>query len=163
MFYVVILSKYLLGLTLIICAIITVMSYKSWFQSHGKKHSKIVNKLSHLSDSKIIEYFRFENMVKNEPNFCPLYPKNQKCHDIEDLNCYLCACPNFRFDDNGFEKIQNQTLFSYCNINSKYGKPFETKDAIHQNCSDCLIPHHKSYIKKNFSRDWFEIMKNVTD
>lgn len=100
-------------------------------------------------------------MVQNEPDFCPLYAKNKKCHDMENLNCYLCACPNFRFDDNGFEKIENRTLFSKCNINSKDGDQFKTDIAIHQNCTGCTVPHHESYIQKNFSRDWFEIMKNV--
>ena len=137
------------------------MSYNSWFQSHGEKHKKVVEKLSHLNDQEVIEYFRFENMVKNEPDFCPLYAKNQKCHDMENLNCYLCACPNFRFDDNGFEEIENRTLFSRCSINSKDGTEFKTDSAIHQNCSGCSVPHHKSYIQKRFSRDWFEIMKSV--
>ncbi|HHB94141.1 MAG TPA: hypothetical protein ENK88_03260, partial [Campylobacterales bacterium] len=102
------------------------MSYSSWFQSHGEKHKKIIKKLSNLNDQELIEYFRFENMVQNEPDFCPLYAKNKKCHDMENLNCYLCACPNFRFDDNGFEKIENRTLFSKCNINSKDGDQFKT-------------------------------------
>ncbi len=137
------------------------MSYSSWFQSHGEKHKKIIKKLSNLNDQELIEYFRFENMVQNEPDFCPLYAKNKKCHDMENLNCYLCACPNFRFDDNGFEKIENRTLFSKCNINSKDGDQFKTDSAIHQNCTGCTVPHHESYIQKNFSRDWFEIMKNV--
>ncbi|NOZ90378.1 MAG: hypothetical protein GXO60_03725 [Epsilonproteobacteria bacterium] len=139
------------------------MNYKSWFNKHGKKHQEIIKKLSHLSDDELIEYFRFENMVKNEPDFCPLYDKNKKCHDIEELNCYLCACPNFRFDDNGFEQIENRTLFSKCSINSKDGREFKSENAIHQNCSGCLVPHHKNYIKENFSRDWFEIMKSVTN
>jgi predicted transcriptional regulator len=137
------------------------MSYNSWFQSHGEKHYKIIEKLSHLNNQEVIEYFRFENMVQNEPYFCPLYAKNKKCHDIENLNCYLCACPNFRFNDNGFKKVENRTLFSKCNINSKDGDQFKTDNAIHQNCSGCLVPHHESYIRKNFSRNWFEIMKNV--
>ncbi|MCK4442191.1 MAG: hypothetical protein KAU90_09285 [Sulfurovaceae bacterium] len=137
------------------------MSYSSWFQSHGEKHKKIIKKLSHLNDQELIEYFRFENMIQNEPNFCPLYIKNKKCHDIEKLNCYLCACPNFRFNDNGFAEIENRTLFSKCNINSKDGDQFKTDNAIHQNCTGCTVPHYESYIQKNFSRDWFEIMKNV--
>jgi hypothetical protein len=137
------------------------MSYSSWFQAHGEKHKKVMERLSHLSDQEVIDYFRFENMVENEPDFCPLYAKNQKCHDMKNLNCYLCACPNFRFDDNGFEQIENRTLFSRCNINSKDGTEFKTDSAIHQNCAGCSVPHHESYIQKKFSRDWFEIMKNV--
>ena len=47
------------------------MSYGSWFQEHGEKHKKIIEKLAHLSDDELIEYFRFDNMVKKEPDFCP--------------------------------------------------------------------------------------------
>jgi len=137
------------------------MSYKSWFEKHGKKHKEIIKKLSHLSDEEIIEYFKFENMVKNEPDFCPLYAKNKKCHDIEELNCYLCACPNFRFDDNGLGSVGEKIVYSKCSIDSKDGERFESKDAIHQNCSNCLVPHYRGYIEKNFSRDWFEIMNEV--
>ena len=137
------------------------MSYTKWFENHAKRHKKIVDQLSHLSDEEVVEYFDFDNMKIKHTDFCPLYAKNKKCHDIENLNCYLCACPNFRFNDNGFKKVENRTLFSKCNINSKDGDQFKTDNAIHQNCSGCLVPHHESYIQKNFSRNWFEIMKNV--
>lgn len=72
---------------------------------------KCNEKLEGNTKQEIIEYFRFENMVKNEPDFCPLYKDNKKCHDMEDLNCYLCACPHFRFDDNGFKKILMEKYF----------------------------------------------------
>jgi len=137
------------------------MSYSTWFTTHGKKHQEIMKKLTLLSDDEVIAYFRFENMVEKEPDFCPLYKDNKKCHEIELLNCYLCACPNFRFDDKGIAKKEEKTLYSICNIKSKHGSTFETKEAIHQNCSGCLIPHQESYIKKYFSREWFEIMKEV--
>ncbi len=138
------------------------MSYKSWFETHGNKHKEIVNRLSKLTDNEILEYFKFENMVKQEPDFCPLYKKNKKCHDIENLNCYLCGCPNFRFNDNGFKTIENFTLFSKCNINSKHGAEFKKDGMIHQDCSKCTIPHNKEYIQKIFSKDWFKIMKYVS-
>ena len=80
---------------------------------------------------------------------------------MKELNCYLCACPNFRFDDNGFKKVEEKTLYSTCNIESKDGAQFISDDAIHQNYAGCLVPHHEAYIKKNFSRDWFKIMKEV--
>ncbi len=137
------------------------MSYGKWFKAHGEKHKKVMEKLTNLNTDEVITYFRFENMVKEEPDFCPLYKDNKKCHDIEVLNCYLCACPNFKFDDNGFDEIENKTLMSYCNINSKYGAKFNSKDKIHQDCSSCHIPHSESYIKKYFDRDWFNIMKGV--
>ena len=47
------------------------MSYASWFERHAKKHKKIVDKLlaKNFSQDEIIEYFDFDNMVKNEQNF----------------------------------------------------------------------------------------------
>ena len=128
------------------------MGYRSWFDNHAKKHKQIMQKLQELSDDEIIEYFKFENMQKNEPDFCPLYAKNIKCHEIKQLNCYLCACPNFRFDDNA-PKIK-----SYCSIDFKDGKQIESNGFIHQDCSNCTIPHKQKYIKQNFSKDWKDIM-----
>jgi len=137
------------------------MSYASWFLAHGKKHKAIVEKISNLSDNEIIEYFRYENMIKKELNFCPLYKDAKKCHEIENLNCYLCACPNFRFDDKGFKELEKKTLFSYCEIDSKNGAEFRRDNAIHQDCSGCFVPHNEAYIKKIFSRDWFKIMRGT--
>lgn len=120
-----------------------------------------MEKLNHLSRDKVIAYFRFENMVKKEPDFCYLYQENKKCHEMEELNCYLCGCPNFRFNDEGFSNKKGKTLFSYCFINSKDGGVFESKDALHQDCTNCTIPHEEAYIRKHFRRDWFEMMRDV--
>ncbi len=121
-----------------------------------------MTKLTHLSDEEVIVYFRYENMVQHEPDFCPLYAQNKKCHDMENLNCYLCACPNFRFNDAGIEQKEGKLLKSFCAIDSKEGAQFVGEDAIHQNCSGCTVPHHEAYIRKHFKRDWFDIMKKVT-
>ena len=137
------------------------MSYTSWFQAHREKHKAIMDKLTALNDEEVIAYFRFDNMVKQEPDFCPLYKDNKKCHNMPELNCYLCACPNFRFDDAGFKKVANKTLYSTCNIDSKDGSQYISDDAIHQNCEGCLVPHHEAYIKKVFDRDWFRVMREV--
>lgn len=127
------------------------MTYNSWLESHTIKHKKIMDKLTDLSDDEVIEYFRFENMVENELDFCPLYKDNTKCHEMENLNCYLCACPHFRV---GEKK-------SYCDINSKDGGSIVANDGyIHQDCSKCCVPHHQSYIKKNFNRNWSIIFNN---
>ena len=61
------------------------MTYDSWYQAHGKKHKAVMDKLTHLSDDEVIAYFRFDNMVKNEPDFCALYTENKKCHKCERL------------------------------------------------------------------------------
>ena len=136
------------------------MSYINWYKEHGEKHKVIMDKLTHLSDEEIVAYFRFDNMVKNEPDFCPLYKENKKCHDKEELNCYFCACPNFRFDDKGWE-MKGAKYFSSCSIDSKEGSVFVGDAGNHQDCSNCFVPHSESYIRRNFSRDWFEVMENV--
>jgi len=137
------------------------MSYTKWFQAQGERHRNVVEKLllKNFSKDEIIEYFAFENMVKDEPDFCPLYADNRKCHDYEALNCYLCACPNFRFSDEGIAKEDDKTLFSTCSIDSKDGKRFIGEGAIHQDCSGCIVPHREKYIEEHFHKDWFEIMQ----
>ncbi|MGA9046809.1 hypothetical protein [Sulfuricurvum sp.] len=137
------------------------MSYKKWFDAHAQKHQAIMNKLTHLSDDEVIEYFRFEYMVQHEPEFCPLYAENKKCHDTKELNCYLCACPNFRFNDQGFTREGERTLFSTCSIESPDGDRYVSESAIHQNCAGCIVPHRESYIRKVFDRNWLKIMKEV--
>lgn len=137
------------------------MSYRKWFDAHATKHAAIMEKLTHQSDEEVIEYFRFENMVKNESDFCSLYAENKKCHDTADLNCYLCACPNFRFNDQGFTSEGEKTLFSTCSIESPDGDRYISESAIHQNCAGCIVPHRESYIKKVFDRNWLKIMKEV--
>ncbi len=124
------------------------MSYLKWFNTHAKKHKQIVDRLKGRSDAEIIEYFRWENISKTDIDFCPLFKENKKCHDIKELNCYLCACPNFRFDDDAKE------IKSYCSINSKYGAKLFHNGVVHQDCSNCFVPHSESYIKKHFNREW---------
>jgi Zn-finger protein len=136
------------------------MSYTKWFDAHAKKHKEIVDKLVKLDYTKeeIIEYFDFDNMVKKEVDFCPLFKENKRCHDMDKLNCYMCACPNFRFNDDGLGKYNEFKILSKCDINN--GKKFAGNGVIHQDCSTCSVPHHKSYILKNFSLDWKEMMKD---
>lgn len=131
------------------------MSYIAWFEAHAKKHKEIVDRLLEEGYDKeqIIAYFDWENMRNNERAFCPLYAEDKKCHDMEHLNCYLCACPNFRFDDNE-EKVK-----SFCSIDSVDGEQAEYAGIIHQNCAGCTVPHHKAYVRKHFDIDWLKIMK----
>lgn len=138
------------------------MSYQEWFDTHAKKHLTIISKLRKKKYNKtaIISYFDFENMCHEEEDFCPLYKENKKCHEIEHLNCYLCACPNFRFDDKGIETLQEKMQYSFCAINSKDGIQGIYGDCIHQDCSKCTIPHHKSYVEAHFDWDWKKIMSD---
>lgn len=138
------------------------MTYQEWYDDFAQKHKTIVEKLlkKGFDKAQIIEYFDFENMVENEPSFCLLYADKKKCHEIDSLNCYLCACPHFRFNDEGFEVIEGKTKKSYCSINAKEGRLGVYGDTIHQDCTKCTIPHHKRYISKNFDLDWKVCMKN---
>ncbi len=136
------------------------LSYSEWFEAHADKHQQLTQRLldEGLSQSEIIAYFRYENMVEKEQGFCELYKTHTKCHDMEDLNCYLCACPNFRFNIKP-EPKKGKYIHSHCSINSKDGALFEHENNIHQDCSGCLVPHHDSYIATHFDINWREIMK----
>ncbi|MDF1882168.1 hypothetical protein JHD50_12810 [Sulfurimonas sp. MAG313] len=136
------------------------MGYTDWFKAHADKHKIIMNKLitQDLNKEQIIDYFDFENMVEKEQDFCPLYKDNKKCHDMDSLNCYLCACPNFRFKDEGIQKIEEKTQYSVCDIESKDGRQGVYGEKIHQDCSKCGVPHHRSYVEKHFNLDWEKIM-----
>ena len=117
------------------------LSYNKWLKEHIKKKQSILDKLSNYSNDEIINYFNFNNMVKSEPNFCPLYKDNIKCHDMVKLNCYFCACPYFEV----------QADKSICTIDAKDGSSIVSKDGyVHQDCSKCTIPHKIDFIKKNF-------------
>jgi len=137
------------------------MSYKQWFDKHAYKHKMIVDSLSDLSDDELIDYFDYDNMKSKQPDFCPLYSKGKKCHPIDDLNCYLCACPYFRFDDNGLYEENNKIRYSVCSIDAKGKEDFIKENSIHQGCTNCILPHQKSFIQKHFNRDWMKVMKNV--
>jgi hypothetical protein len=136
------------------------MSYTKWFENHAKKHKKIVDQLSHLSDEEVVEYFDYDNMKIKQTDFCPLYAKNKKCHDMPNLNCYLCACLYFRFDDDGLSIEDDKTRYSICSIDAKGKEDFIKGNSIHQGCTNCTLPHQKSFILKHFSRSWLEIMKD---
>jgi hypothetical protein len=133
------------------------MSYSDWFITHAKKHKQIVDRLikDDFSSDEIISYFAWDSISKKEIDFCLLFRDGKKCHDIDDLNCYLCACPNFRFDDS----IKSGDV-SLCSIDSKDGARFTAGGKTHQDCSGCLVPHKEEYIKKQFSSKWLEVMKN---
>jgi Zn-finger protein len=137
------------------------MDYRSWYEQHGAKHREIVDRLVEqgLSDDEIIDYFDFENMLDAEPGFCYLYKERKKCHDVESLNCYLCACPLFRFSDEGLRRENGRTVYSECAIDCKHGAQFVYGDAVHQDCSNCFVPHARAYVRRNFDRDWFVAMQ----
>lgn len=136
------------------------MDYKEWMAQHAEKHWKIIEKLRAAGYDKprMIDYFDYDNMRKNEPDFCPLYAAGEKCHPMEKLNCYLCGCHHFRFTG---QPVDGR--FSRCAINNPSGADRETPEGIHQDCSGCFLPHRESTIRKYFSPTWWRIMKNCDE
>lgn len=135
------------------------MTYQDWSLNFIKDREVILRKLKAKSDEEIAEYFVFENMIKNEPDFCPLYKENKKCHDITYLNCFNCGCPYFECTDS-FEGLSIQNgipVMSRCAINAKEGSQFESPAAIHHDCTNCTINHTKQFTLKQI-KDTDEIL-----
>jgi len=133
------------------------MGYQKWFKKHSLKHKNIIKKLQTDDVDEIIEYFSYDNLKVKEPDFCPLFVQNKKCHDIDDLNCYFCGCPFFRFNDNA------KILKSRCETDSRFGRKINSNGVVHQDCSFCLLPHKKSFIKKYFDYDWSKVMEKCDE
>jgi hypothetical protein len=126
------------------------LRYDEWLEQHQQKHKSILFKLSGRKRDEIIAYFDYENMKVQEYDFCPLYAQDQKCHDMDHLNCYFCACPHFVFYDRGLKRVGQRVYYSECAINAKEGKLFMVRNALHQDCSACHLPHTLRYIRKHF-------------
>jgi len=135
------------------------MTYTQWFTNHSYKHKTILNTINLKSKNEIIDYFTYENMRDNHNDFCLLYESNTKCHDMQDLNCYMCGCPYFRFDDKGVETIHDKIVYSICI--KGLGSTFESEVSIHHDCSSCEVPHHKKFINDNFDIDWEKMMEHT--
>lgn len=129
------------------------MTYTDWRVTHDGKVKKILDKLNedNLSREEIINYFMFENMVDKEPSFCLLYESKKKCHDINSLNCLYCACPYFKFNEDGIkELVGNKTLMSECSISSRFKDSYTHENKVHCDCSSCYIPHSKGFSMKDY-------------
>ena len=139
------------------------MTYKEWFDEMAEKHRAILEGMEDASEEEIIDSFDYDNMCKQHSDYCPLYLEGKKCHEMENLNCYFCGCPYFRFCDEGIDRIDGKIRYSLCTIDAKEGRRFETEDAIHQDCSECTLPHRRVFIRKHFDREWKRAMMKGID
>ena len=127
---------------------------QKWEKSHRKEILKELKKagieLTLENIPKIINQTSFKIRKKKYPRKCPDYITNKSCHpEIKDLNCFLCACPNY----------QSDLLEGGCKINSKKGKyhhhPNLPKGKV-WDCSNCSINHTpkevEKYLRKNISK-----------
>lgn len=128
------------------------MTYNEWITEHDKNLKNILVKLDGSSTDDIVNYFRYENMVINEPDFCPLYRAKTKCHNTDNLNCFYCGCPFFESsDDKPFEIRDSKKVMSRCVVNSRFAQDFIHEDIIQCDCSNCMIPHTDNIVKQHFN------------
>jgi len=120
------------------------MTYKDWSETNNKKVSAIYGSLRDKSPEAVYQYFMYDNMRKNEPDFCVLYNTHSKCHTMPDLNCFQCACPHFKVIDNPVPDKQGYITASVCMINSRFSNVFTTSKVKHCDCTNCEIPHTKA-------------------
>ena len=99
-----------------------------------------------MTTPQIVDYFDFDNMKQLETSYCGLYADNTKCHDIEKLNCFFCGCPYFAYDDNGLAQSGDKTVYSKCIIDAIKSSEFISDKAIHQDCTNCDIPHRTAFV-----------------
>jgi Zn-finger protein len=89
---------------------------------------------------KLIEENSFEKRKISNPDECVCYQQDKPCHNIENLNCLFCFCPNY---DLNVEE-------GNCKINSPIGKYIETRNGKIWDCGDCDFPHKKENVKSIF-------------
>ncbi len=108
-----------------------------WQREFHRKRDEIVKKYDLKSPEEIISFFRYSNLSKKEPDFCPLYKTGEVCHkglSKGELVCYYCACPYY--DANYFDPERG--LIGRCLINSSRGK---YNRHGYWDCTDCTLPH----------------------
>jgi len=95
----------------------------------------------------IIDEFDFDTRKISHPDVCSCYKSGNPCHNMPELNCFLCYCPEY--DTNKPE--------GGCKLNSQDGKWLFSKKLPASkiwDCSGCLHPHKKetvrAYLRKLF-------------
>jgi Zn-finger protein len=91
----------------------------------------------------ILEEFDYKKRKEIGSNSCPCY-SSSPCHQMENLNCFLCYCPWY----------ENQKAEGGCELGNILGKGkwFERKghpvsDKV-WDCSNCEYPHKKEVAEK---------------
>jgi len=119
---------------------------QDWEINHYKKIIKKLKKVGiELTTSNIpliIKETSFKTRSKKNKDECPYYKLRYSCHPkIKDLNCFLCACPNY----------ESNRLQGGCKINSKLGKYHHHRNLPKEkvwDCSDCTINHTVKEVEK---------------
>jgi len=86
---------------------------------------------------KIIAKFKFENLKESDFEFCPCF-KEGKCHELPEMNCFLCYCPNY-------DNLKDE---GGCKINNPKGKWFDNGNGARVwDCSECDWPHNEKNVR----------------
>ncbi len=119
---------------------------QKWEKQHKQEILKELQqaniRLTKENIPEIINETSFKTRSKKHPNKCPYYSKGESCHpEIKDLNCMLCACPNY----------MSKTEIGGCKINSRFGK-FHNHPSLPKgkvwDCSDCNKYHSPQSVEK---------------
>ena len=88
---------------------------------------------------RIIQEFRFNKRRITHQDECPCY-KSTPCYDIEELNCFLCYCPEYN----------TESIEGGCKISSKEGKwfyhPSHPTGRI-WDCTNCSYPNKEKTVR----------------
>jgi Zn-finger protein len=100
----------------------------------------------------IIKETSFAVRSQKYPDKCPYYQENppKHCHpELRDLNCLLCACPDY----------ENTKTKGGCKLDLPLGKWYYHQALAKKkiwDCTDCPIPHIpkyvEDYLRKNISQ-----------
>jgi len=102
--------------------------------TQNDRRDTLVKRLRLKDCDSILTVFEYDRLKEIESSFCPLFAEGIKCHSMEYLNCYFCACPHYIVDDSTY----------ICSINSRFAKYVENI----LDCSECKVPHKRGFVKK---------------
>jgi Zn-finger protein len=94
----------------------------------------------------LLDEFNYEKRRLEHPDECPCNGSSP-CHDIKDLNCLFCYCPNYNTEDiEGGCKIGNPEGAGYWfeHEGLPKGKVWD--------CSNCAYPHRTENVKDILSK-----------
>lgn len=115
------------------------LSFYAFLTHLNLKKSLIIKQQSFKTVDEMVDYFDFENMSKYQKHFCILYKTGTKCHEIQNLNCFFCACP--------FYVVQDEK-HTFCKINSKFASYIVLDDLNICDCTNCHFIHKKFVVNK---------------
>ena len=109
---------------------------------------------------KIIHKTSFAVRSKEHLNECkPCYNSGNPCHEMKNLNCFLCNCP--QYDSDYISKENNRYVMGKCKISSKFGEYTNGEVGI-WDCKDCKAYHHPKAVEV-YIRNNLKLLKTLQD